>query len=85
MKSEKTNYIQKAFDITKENMILAQPLVIYMIVLSFTLAGLSAQNNPILRLLFLTTNILLATAFFAGWFAMIRQGIFLNRRSRNHS
>lgn len=83
MKRERTNYIQKAFDITKENMILAQPLVIYMLVLSFTLAGLGTQSNPALRLVFLTTNILLATAFFAGWFSMIRQGIFLNKKIEN--
>ena len=83
MINKKTNYIQKAFDITKENMILAQPLVIYMIVLSFTLAGLAAQTDKILHFVFLTTNLLLGTAFISGWFYMIKQGILLNKRIEN--
>ena len=77
------NFIQKAFDITKENIILAQPLIIFMIVLSFTLAGLSMQANRAAYMIFAVANILLCTAFFAGWFYMIKQGIYLDKRVQN--
>lgn len=73
-------YIKKAFDITKENIILAQPLIIFLLVLSFTLAGLSQQTNRILHLVFLGANILLCTAFFAGWFYMVKKAIAHNRK-----
>ena len=73
-------YIKKAFGITKDNIILAQPLIIFLIIISFTLAGLSQQTNKILHLLFLGANILLCTAFFAGWFYMIKKAIAHNRK-----
>jgi hypothetical protein len=72
--------IQKAFDITKENLILAQPPIIFMIVLSFTLAGLAMQTNPIAHTVFLVANVLLSCAFLSGWFFMIKQGLILNKR-----
>lgn len=77
------NYIQKAFEITKENIILAQPLVIFMIVLSFTLAGLAMQAHKGTYMVFVIANILLCTAFFSGWFYMVKQGILLYRRVEN--
>ena len=77
------NFIKKSFDITKENIVLAQPLIIFMIVLSFTLAGLGMQTNRILFYVFLVANILLCTAFFAGWFYMIKQGIYFHKRVEN--
>lgn len=77
------NFIQKAFEITKENIILAQPLVIFMIVLSFTLAGLAMQANRASYFVFAVANILLCTAFFAGWFYMVKQGIYLSKRVDN--
>lgn len=81
--NKNTNYIKKALDITKENIILAQPLVIFMIVLSFTLAGLAMQAHKGSYMVFLIANVLLCTAFFAGWFYMVKQGILLNRRVEN--
>lgn len=80
---ENKSIIQKAFDITKENIILAQPLVLYLLAASFTLAGLAMQSNKLAYIVFLTTNVLLFTAFLAGWFYMIKQGILLNRRIEN--
>lgn len=77
------NFIQKAFEITKENIILAQPLVIFMIVLSFTLAGLAMQANRAAYIVFAVSNVLLCTAFFAGWFYMVKQGIYLGKRIDN--
>ncbi len=81
--SSNSNFIQKAFDITRENLILAQPLIIFMIVLSFTLAGLAMQSNKITYYVFAVANILLSTAFVAGWFYMIKQGIYFNKRIEN--
>ena len=83
MSLKNSNFIQKAFDITKENIILAQPFIIFMIVLSFTLAGLAMQANSISYIVFLITNILLCCAFFSGWFYMIKQGIYLDKRIQN--
>ena len=74
------SYIKKAFDITKDNIILAQPLIIFLIVISFSFAGLAQQTNKILHLIFLTGNVLLCTAFFAGWFYMIKKGIEHNKK-----
>lgn len=67
--------IKKAFEITKNNMIVAQPLVIFMIIISVTLAGLAQQTNHLTYGVVLTANILLCTAFFAGWFYMIKKVI----------
>lgn len=80
---ENKNIIQKAFDITKENIILAQPLILYLLAASFTFTGLAMQSNRLAYIVFLITNILLFTAFLAGWFSMIKQGILLNRRIEN--
>lgn len=80
---ENKSIIQKAFDITKDNIILAQPLVLYLLAASFTFAGLAMQSNKYTYVIFLITNILLFTAFLAGWFSMIKQGILLNRRIEN--
>lgn len=74
------NYIQKAFEITKDNLILVQPPVIFMIILSFTLAGLLQQAHKAVYMIFLVANILLCTAFFAGWFNMIKKSISLNKK-----
>lgn len=77
------SFIQKAFDITRENLILTQPLILFMIVLSFTLAGLSMQTSNVRFVVFLAANVLLSCAFAAGWFFMIKQGIYLNKRIEN--
>ena len=73
-------YIKKAFDITKDNIILAQPLIIFLIVISFSFAGLAQQTNKILHLIFLTCNVFLCTAFLAGWYYMIKKGIEHNKK-----
>ena len=83
MNLHKTNFIKKAFYITKEHIVLAQPLVLFLIVLSFTLAGLSTQTNKIAHMIFAFANILLCTAFLAGWFYMIKKGIYLDKRIQN--
>lgn len=79
-----SSFIQKAFNITKENIIIAQPLIIFLLIISFTLGALTQQTNKIYYLVFSTANILLCTAFFAGWFYMIKKAIFHNKRAENN-
>lgn len=68
------NMIKKAFDMVKDNIILAQPLVIFLVIISLTTAGLYKQTNHVAFLFILIANILLITAFFSGWFYMIKKG-----------
>lgn len=76
--------IKKAFDITKDNIIVAQPLIIFFIIITLTTSALMQQTDKILYGVFLIANILLATAFFAGWFYMIKQAIELNKKAENN-
>lgn len=62
--------IKQAFKVTKDNIILAQPLVLYLVVVSLTSAGLSRVPASPVFSVFFGANILLSTAFFAGWFYM---------------
>lgn len=73
--NKNNNFVQKAFELTKDNVILAQPLIIFLIVLTFTLAGLAQQKNHITYIIFFIANVLLCTAFFSGWFYMIKKAI----------
>ncbi len=68
-------FIKRAFNITKDNIILAQPLVLYLVILSLTMAGLAQQGNKIYFIVFAIANILLSTAFFAGWCFMARKTV----------
>lgn len=79
-----SSFIQKAFNITKENIIIAQPLIIFLLIISFTLGALTQQTNKIYYLVFSTANLLLCTAFFAGWLYMIKKAIFHNKRAENN-
>lgn len=67
--------IKRAFSITKDNIILAQPLVLYLVVISLTSAGLSQVPNQMAFWVFFVANILLSTAFFAGWMFMTKKTI----------
>lgn len=73
-------FIKKAFIITKENIILAQPLVLYLVIISITMAGLAQVPNKIAYYTFLLANILLTTAFFAGWMYMTAKTIEHSRK-----
>ena len=79
-----SSFIQKAFNITKENIIIAQPLIIFLLIISLTFGALTQQTNKIYYLVFSTANLLLCTAFFAGWFYMIKQAIHHNKRVENN-
>ena len=67
--------IKRAFNITKENIILAQPLVLYLVVVSFTSASLTRVLDSWAFWVFFCANILLSTAFFAGWFYMCKKTV----------
>ncbi len=67
--------IKEAFAVTKNNIILAQPLVVYLIVISLTSAGLSRVPAMPVYWVFFGANILLSTAFFAGWFYMFKKTV----------
>lgn len=70
-----SNFVKRAFEITKENIILAQPLVLYLVVISLTMAGLAKQQSTGAFYTFFGANILLSTAFFAGWMFMTRKTV----------
>lgn len=77
-------YIQKAFNITKNNIIIAQPLVIFMLIITLTTAALTQQTNKIAYIIFAAANVLLCTAFFAGWFYMIKKAVEHNKKVENN-
>lgn len=77
-------YIQKAFNITKNNIIIAQPLVIFMLIITLTSAALTQQTNKIAYIIFAAANVLLCTAFFAGWFYMIKKAVEHNKKVENN-
>ena len=73
--------IKKAFNITRDNIVVAQPIVIFMIVISLTTGALYQQTNKIAYMVFFVANILLCTAFFSGWFNMIQKTLEHNKKT----
>lgn len=76
-------YIKKAFDLTKENIVLAQPPIFFMIIFSITFAALTTQTVKLYYIIFSAANIMLCTAFLAGWFYMIKKGIEHYKKAQN--
>lgn len=56
--------IKKAFDITRDNIVVAQPIVIFMIVISLTTGALYQQTNKIAYMVFLWQTYCYAQRFF---------------------
>lgn len=75
--------LKKALDITRKNIIIIQPLVLFFIILTFTTSALSQLAYKITYIVFLTANILLCTAFISGWFYMIKKTIEHNKKAEN--
>jgi hypothetical protein len=74
-------YFQKAFQITNDNIILTTPLVLFLLLFSLYL-GVSQrlpENFASAVLLFITILFMLS-AFFAGWFFMIKKAVDLNKK-----
>lgn len=74
-------YFQKAFKITNENIILATPLVLFLFLLSIYLGV--AQRVPSTlasAILLLVTILFMLSAFFAGWFFMVKKAVDLDKK-----
>lgn len=71
--------IKKAFNLTRENIVVAQPLIVFMLVISLTSVALAQQSNKIAFIVFFVSNFLLTTAFLAGWFYMIKKSVELSK------
>lgn len=73
-------YFTKAFKITNENIILTTPLVLFLFLLSiyFGVAQNAPETLPSAILLSITTLFMLS-AFFAGWFFMVKRAIDLDK------
>ncbi len=74
-------YFQKAFQITNENIILTTPLVFFLLLFSIYL-GISqnAPANIVSAILLLITILCMVSAFFAGWFFMVKKAICLDKQ-----
>ena len=72
---------KNTIEITNNNIILATPLIVFMWILSLYLgfSKMSVNSLPLLFLSFVTV-ILMTSAFFAGWFYMIKQAIDLSKQ-----
>lgn len=67
---------KKAFVILKENPMIIQPFVLYMLVMSFTNRSLFAPvENPWVHAISILSSFLLTAAFLAGWFHVIKKGV----------
>lgn len=74
-------YFKRAFKITNENIILATPLVLFLFFLSIYLDV--SRNAPVTigsKLLLLTTVVFMLSAFFAGWFYMLKKAVDLDKQ-----
>ena len=78
-----SSYRKKALDITRKNVIIIQPLVLFLIVITFTTSALFQLAHKFTYIVFLTTNILLFTAFMAGWLYMIKKTIEHYQKAEN--
>ncbi len=66
----------KAFELLKENIIVVQPLIIYLLMIGFIAAPISISNLMNYRVLLSIVTVLLFTAaFFAGWFYIVKLAI----------
>lgn len=69
-------YFKDAFKYTNENIILATPLVLFMLILSVYLGVARFSNKNLFALiLLLVTLLLMISAFLAGWFYMAKKAI----------
>jgi len=74
-------YFRRAFKITNENIILTTPLVLFLFLLSIYLGvAQHAPANIFSAILLLITIIFMVSAFFAGWFFMVKRSIDLDKQ-----
>lgn len=74
-------YFSRAFKITNENIILATPLILFLFLLSIYLdVAKNAPENILSAALLLITTLFMLSAFFAGWFFMVKRAIYLDKQ-----
>lgn len=74
-------YFTKAFKITNENIILTTPLVLFLLLTSIYFeVSQHAPSNIFSLILLLVTILLMFSAFFAGWFYMVKKAIDLDKK-----
>lgn len=74
-------YFSKAFKITNENIILTTPLLLFIIIFVFYLGVTRViPENPFYLGLIMITSLFMLSAFFAGWFFMIKKAIELDKQ-----
>lgn len=72
-------YFKNAFKITNDNIILATPLILFLLVFGVYMnAAQNAPENPASFILLGTTTLFMLGAFFAGWFYMVKRAIALD-------
>lgn len=74
-------YFSRAFKITNENIILTTPLILFLFLLSIYLdVAKNAPENLLSAALLLITTLFMVSAFFAGWFFMVKRAIYLDKQ-----
>lgn len=74
-------YFARAFKITNENIILTTPLVLFLLISSIYLeVAQNAPANIYAFILLLVTVLLMISAFFAGWFYMVKKAVDLDKK-----
>lgn len=74
--------LKDAIKITNDNIILATPLLLFMLILSLYIgfSRMSVNSLPVL-LLSCITVVFMTAAFFAGWFYMVKKAIKLSKET----
>lgn len=73
-------YFQRAFKITNENIILTTPMVLFLFLLSIYMGiAKNAPTSLFSSILLLLTIVLMISAFFAGWFYMVKKAVDLDK------
>ena len=74
--------LKDAIKITNDNIILATPLLLFMLILSLYIgfSRMSVNSLPVL-LLSCITVVFMTAAFFAGWFYMVKKAIALSKET----
>lgn len=74
-------YFTKAFKITNENIILTTPLVLFLLLSSIYIeVAQNAPSNIFSAILLIVTILFMVSAFFAGWFFMVKRAIDLDKK-----
>lgn len=68
--------LKQSFFILKQNIIITQPLIIFLLILTFLITPLQSLKQSNWIFLIIINLALLTVAFISGWFGMIKQTIF---------